>query len=280
MTRGTTIFISRLFFSAFFCLGLIYQINAQENTTWLDKKIIIDGLPSEWQQTDLKKDDKGSYYYCISNDSSTLYIGLLLKDDISKAKFLNAGFSIFLNSEGKEKKSLSIDFPLPDAEYDLSSDPRLLTDLKGIQLMGVLHAKQYDLSGFKDGNGKQNISSENKAGIQLAFGFTDSSFLFYEVNIPLTAIFKKMNSFSEISQQNIAVCFLINAITKPTGQSSNSGVPPTPVSGRGGRGNQSRLESNNSPASGNNNTQRSFGQMEKLFQGSKIWKTVNLANPI
>lgn len=280
MSRNTTILISRLSLSVFLCLWTFLQIQAQDTASWLNKPITMDGLPSEWQQSDLKKDDKVGYHYRISNDSSILYIGLLLKDEILKAKFLNAGFSIFLNGEGKEKRSFNIDFPLPDAEYDLSGDPRRLMDLKGIQLMGMLHAKQYDLSGFKDGNGKQNISDENKAGIQLALGLTDSSFLFYEVKIPLTAIFKKMNSFSEISQQNIAVCFLFNAITRPTGQTANNGVPPTPVSGRGGRGSQSRLESINSPASGNSKTERNFGQMEKLFQGSKTWKTVSLAKPL
>jgi hypothetical protein len=203
----------------------------------------------------------------------------LLKDEISKTKFLNAGFSIFLNSEGKEKKSLDINFPLPDAEYDLASDPRRLMDMKGIQLMGLLHAKQYQLSGFKNGNGKQNITDENKAGIQIALGLTDSGFLFYEVSIPFTAIFKKMNSFDEIDQNNIAVCFLFNGIKKPS-QSSNGGVPPTPVSGRSVRTNQTTSESNNFPGRNNNNTQQNFGQMEKLFQSSKTWRIVNLAKLI
>jgi hypothetical protein len=283
MNRAVTILISRLFFSAFFCLWTVLQIHAQDTASWLDKIITMDGLPIEWEQSDLKTDNKGGYHYCISNDTSKLYIGLLLKDEFSKAKFLNAGFSIFLNSEGKEKRSLSIDFPLPDVEYDLSGDPRRLMDLKGIQLMGLLHAKQYDVSGFKDGNGKQNISDENKAGIQIALGLTDSGFLFYEVMIPFSAMSKKMNSFSEINQKNMAVCFLSNAITKPTGQQSQfstSGVPPTPVSGRGGRGGQPQSESNNFPRSGNNNTPRSFGEMEKLFQNYRTWKIVNLAKSI
>lgn len=279
MSRGVTIFISRLSFFAFFCLCTVLQIDAQDTAVWLGKEITMDGLPSEWQQNDLKRDNKGGYQYCIANDTSTIYIGLLLKDEISKAKFLNAGFSIFLNSEGKEKKSFSIGFPLPDAEYDVASDPGKLMDLKGIQLMGLLHAKQYELSGFKDGNGKQNVSDENKSGIQLALGLTDSSFLFYEVKIPFSAIFKKMSSFDEISQGNIAVCFLSNAITKPS-QSSNIVVPPGPVSGRRGRGGPPPAENNNFPSPGNNNTPRNSGQMEKLFQGSKAWKLVNLTKSI
>jgi hypothetical protein len=156
-------------------------------------------------------------------------------------------------------------------------------DLKGIQLMGLLHAKQYEVSGFKDGNGKQNISDENKAGIQIALGLTDSGFLFYEVMIPFKALSKKVNSFSEINQKKLSVCFLFNAILKPSGQQSqsfnNSGVPPTPVSGRGGRGGQPQSEINNFPRSGNN-TPKSFGEMEKLFQNYRTWKIVNLAKSI
>ena len=276
MSRVITIFISRSSLSAFFCLWTVLQINAQDTSRWCDRIITMDGLPSEWEQTDFRKDDKGEYDYCISNDTSTLYFGLLLKDEISKTKFLNAGFSIFMNSEGKEKRSLDINFPLPDAEYDLTSDPRRLMDIKSIQLMGLLHSKQYQLSGFKDGNGKQNISDENKAGIQIALGLTDSGFLFYEVSIPFTAIFKKMNSFNEIDQNNIAVCFLFNAIKKPS-QSANNGVPPTPVSGRSVRTNQTTSDNNSFPGNSNNNSQKNFGKMEKLFQSSKTWRIVNLA---
>src|ERR1700741_2904487 len=99
MARLLTIFISRLFFSAFFCLWLVSQINAQDTASWLGEEITMDGLLAEWQETELKKDNEAGYFYCISNDTSILYIGLLLKDEILKTKFLNAGFSIFMNSE-------------------------------------------------------------------------------------------------------------------------------------------------------------------------------------
>jgi hypothetical protein len=282
MTRLATIFKSRLSCSAFFCLWLVSQINAQDTASWLGKEITMDGLPSEWKQTDLKKDSKAGHLYCIANDSSILYIGLLLKDEILKTKFSNAGFSIFLNSEGKEKKSFSVDFPLPDAENDIASDPARLMDLKGIQYIGMLHANQYRLSGFKEGNGKQNTSDENKNGVQLALGITDSAFLFYEVKIPLPAIFKQMTSFKEINQQNIAVCFSFNAMTKPSGQSSqssNSGVPPGPVSARGGRG-ATQPDPQNSGFPARSSAGQDFGEMEKLFHSSKTWKTVSLAKPI
>lgn len=283
MTLLATILKSRLSCSAFFCLWLVSQINAQDTACWLDKEIAMDGLPSEWKDADLKKDSKAGHLYCIANDSSTLYIGLLLKDEILKTKFLNAGFSIFLNSEGKEKRSFSCDFPLPDAEYDIAAEPARLMDLKGIQYMGMLHAKQYHLSGFKDGNGKQNISDENNSGVQLALGLTDSAFLFYEVKIPLPAVFKKMTSFNEIKQQDIAVCFSFNAITKPSGQSSqssNNGVPPGPVSARSARS-ASQLDAQNSGFPGrSSNAGRDYSQMENLFHSSKTWKTVSLAKPI
>ena len=174
-------------------------------------------------------------------------------------------------------------FPCPIAEYDIAADPARIMDLKGIQYMGMLHAKQYHLSGFKDGNGKQNISDENKSGIELALGLTDSAFLFYEVKIPLQTIFKNMTSYKEINQQDIAVCFSFNAMTKPSGQSSQSSsgtVPPGPVSARGARS-ASQVDAQNSgiPAR-SSNAGRDYGQMENLFHSSKTWKTVSLAKPI
>jgi len=111
--QPTTIFaFIRWFLPVFFCLVLITS-NAQDNNAsavdssiWLDKKIIIDGKATEWNESDFVNDEKSGFRYLISNDSSVLYICIIAGDDIITTKILNAGFSIFLNNEGKKKKVL------------------------------------------------------------------------------------------------------------------------------------------------------------------------------
>ena len=267
---------TRQLLSAFFCFLLI-GLNAQENNSsnengssqWLNKKIDVDGKIIEWDQSDLINDPKAGLSYIIANDTSVLYIGLVIKDEIIKAKFLNAGFSIFLNNEGKKKRSYSIDFPLQDEEHSIANNPESLRDLKSLMLINFLHARTYQLIGFKQGSGVHNIDKSNDAGIKVSIDLADSGAIVYETIIPFSSILKKQPSSQANDENNLAVCFSFNAATRPVTLpvQTTGGVSGNPQSA--GR----RFTNSNTP----NVPPPSSGQIEKLFQSSKTWKVISLA---
>lgn len=268
--------ITRHLLTAFFCFFLI-EANAQENNSsneyessrWLDKQIIADGKIIEWNQSDMINDPKAGLSYIIANDTAVLYIGLIIKDDIIKAKFLNAGFSIFLNSEGKKKKNYAIDFPLHDVNHSIADYPESLRDLKSLMLINFLHARNYQLTGFKQGSGVYIIDNSNDAGIKVSLNLTDSGTLVYESIIPLASILKKQPVLPTNDENNLAVCFSMNAATKPVNLPVQTigGVSGNPQSA--GR----RFTNSNTPVI----PPPSSGQIEKLFQSSKTWKVISLA---
>ena len=277
MCPASVFIMSRQFFCAIFCFLLI-GLNAQENNSsnenassrWLDKQTIADGKIIEWDLADLIYDPKAGFSYIIANDTSVLYIGLIIKDDINKAKFLNAGFSVFLNSEGKKKKTYAIDFPLPDPDHSIADYPESLRDLKSLMLINFLHARKYQLSGFKQGSGVYTIENSNDAGIKVSLDLTDSGTLIYETIIPFASILKKQPALQTHEENTLAICFSFNAATKPVSlpaQYTTSGVSGNPQSA--GR----RFANSNTPAI----PPPSSGQLEKLFQSSKTWKVISLA---
>jgi len=276
--QPTTIFaFIRWFLPVFFCLVLITS-NAQDNNAsavdssiWLDKKIIIDGKATEWNESDFVNDEKSGFRYLISNDSSVLYICIIAGDDIITTKILNAGFSIFLNNEGKKKKSYVIDYPLKDEENNVVNNPEKLQDLKSLKVISFLHARNYQLSGFKKGDGLYSIDDANNAGIKVSVGLADySGDVVYETTIPFSSIFKAQPSFQTNNEANIAVCFSINALPKPGSNSASETVGIT--GGRSTSRQVGRIPINN-PAT----IPGDFSQRNKLFESSKTWKIIALA---
>jgi len=254
--------------------------NAQENSAsnetisseWLNKQITIDGKTDEWNESDFLNDDKTGFNYIVSNDSSILYICLIIKDEILKTKFVNAGFSIFLNSEGKKKRTMEIDFPLPDAENDIANNPEKLRNLKSLQFLSFLHARNYQLTGFKKGDGNYAINNTNDAGINIALSPIDSEIIVYEVQILFSSIYKELPDFKAGNEINIAICFSVNAVSKPIG------LIPAPAIGatNGNPQNAGKRFSNSNIPSAN---QKGNSQMEKLFEKSKTWRIIKMANP-
>jgi len=277
MRPATVLIITRQIFSAFFSL-LLFTANAQESnlsnenvsSRWLDKKIDADGKTTEWNESDFINDAKAGFSYIVSNDTSVLYICLIATDEIIKTKILNAGFSVFLNSEGKKKRSYAIDFPLPDEEYSIANNPESLRNLKSLRLINFLHARTYQLSGLKKGNGLYTINNTNDAGIKVSLDLTDSGSIVYETIIPFSSILKNQFTLLNNDESNIAICFSINAATKPVI------LPASPSIGTVSGNPQSagrRFTNSNVPAT----PPPSPGQMEKLFQSSKAWKIISLA---
>ncbi|MES1216677.1 MAG: hypothetical protein ABUT20_14270 [Bacteroidota bacterium] len=176
---------------------------------------------------------------------------------------------MFLNSEGKKKKSYAIDFPLPDDEHSIANNPEGLRDLKSLRLINFLHVRAYQLSGLKKGNGLYNIGNTNEAGIKVSLDLVDSGAMIYETIIPFSSILKKQLALLSDDESNIAVCFSINGATKPVNLPASA--PIGAVSGNPQLAGK-RFTNNNIPA-----TQPSPGQIEKLFQNSKTWKIISLA---
>lgn len=277
MRTAAVFTITRQLLSSIFCLLLITSNAQQSNSSnenassrWLDKKIVVDGKAAEWIVSDFINDDKAGFSYHISNDSSFLYICLIIKDEMNKTKMLNAGFSIYLNNEGKKKKSYAIDYPLRDEENNLANNPEKMRDLKSMRFISFLHTRNFQLSGFKKTNGLFAVDAANDAGISISIGFDDSGEMIYETSIPFTSINMKPFALQTNDESNIAVCFSINALSKPTGQ-----PPPQVVGGVSGNPQSAgkRFSNSNVPSG----APSGFGQMDMLFQSSKTWKVISLA---
>ena len=238
---------------------------------WQSQEITIDGSDKEWQQSHSFIDNKADIEYYFSNNDSSFYVCLKVKDELTKTKILNAGLVLSVNREGKKKQKCSILFPIKNDEIQVPQGP--IQDLKTMQMLALINAKKYQIDGFDNGDGLYATNETNAAGIRITIGFNDSSELIYEAEIPFAAFYKKAQLSTEDAGKPVAVCITVNGLSKPsmpTDGAPGGGFPPPPSGGAPPQSGALRTP----PGGGING---GFEQMNRLFQSTKTWKIIWLA---
>jgi hypothetical protein len=82
-------------------------------STWRDREVIIDGIDegSEWENARYILEDE-NMILGVLNDNDFLYLRLSTRDRDLQRQVLTAGFTVWLNENGKKKETFGIHFPL------------------------------------------------------------------------------------------------------------------------------------------------------------------------
>ncbi|MEJ0054319.1 MAG: hypothetical protein WDN75_00905 [Bacteroidota bacterium] len=71
--------------------------------------IQIDGHPGEWPMQ-WNKDDKNIFSYNVCTDANNIYVRVKTEDQGAKRKMATFGFTVWMDPNGKKKRSLVLSF--------------------------------------------------------------------------------------------------------------------------------------------------------------------------
>ncbi len=171
----------------FILLGAALSLTAcnevELNSRWRTDPITIDGIITDWNGDAPYFDQDSKIRISILNDKKNLYIHLLTRSETTKRVFLQAGFTLWINSSGDTDKDFGVQFPLPRQRPDFGTvaDHKPQTGIRKI-----LAARQYNLA-IVDGTGSRRtmpITRAEETGIYVRIGIKQG-YLIYELRMPI-----------------------------------------------------------------------------------------------
>lgn len=217
-----------------------------KSAIWQPEQVIIDGDMSEWSNPLMFVDKETKLAYSINNDESNIYLCFKAVDEITKMKLLKVGMTISIDTTGKKKQSISINYPLKGEGIERQTEtPNLIgvkPDMEEIKRKFKQKPQNMVLGGFKSGNGLSMLQNEN--GVVVKLGWDKNNDIFYEMAIPFKSFWK--GSLSEINTSKyITLNVILDALEKPnfggkvrpsgSGRPSGAGGGTGRPSGSGGR---------------------------------------------
>ena len=211
-------------FNAFLLIFATSCSVTEKISQWQDKTIVPDGIPAEYTIPLNHYDSDTKIQYTLSNDLENLYFCIRATEEEAQIKILQAGVQILIDTTGRGKEFVSIQFPLPhdksqgpppNGKPDMKPEPNDSNKPKnpapGMNPMFGLDEMQLD--GFKEGiNGR--ISMENPFGIRFAIKVDAYKNMTFEGIVPFKTFFKDKLSVADASGQFV-VLININAMEAP-----------------------------------------------------------------
>jgi len=223
---------------SFFLIALTSYVSSMGQSAWQAKPVTVDGNPTEWSLPLRFSDSKSSLQFTISNDESNIYMAVRATDQQIQMKILIAGMQIWINPDGKFKKTAGIQFPLPG-----KPDPKVMNENMH---PGMPQGKKPDnmanqfkmqnpkvtLSGFlPEYNGTFNV--DETKGIKAAINWDSDNNMTYELCVPLNSFYiKDMKLLKE--NPVLGIMIVVNAID--FGNNPQGGPPGGAAGGPPGGG--------------------------------------------
>lgn len=193
----------------------------------------IDGKNKEWTSPLPQYNKKTGINYSVTNDLDNLYFVLRIADTSIIKQVLKNGLEIWINKDGKKKKTTGVTFPLPVETVAGQSGTNNATQEGSkqginteISFKGALPGKELKLTGFLIDNGKQPVIG---CRVKVAASIDDAGCLIYELAVPFNTFYKE-----RLDQEDKATKFYIGFIIKDVEISSNEGMPAGMMGGYGG----------------------------------------------
>ncbi|MEN8122322.1 MAG: hypothetical protein ABFS35_18395 [Bacteroidota bacterium] len=215
-------------------LYLILGCSSQKNISsslWCSENVIIDGDFTDWKGKTTFYDNSTRISYGIINDSSILYIGVLIPDQTLQAKILRTGMHIAVDTTGKKQMSPCIIYPYAGENALANIDINNRTDFNGIKRRFKLNVQSMHLSGFKTNNGVNPVQAAN--GVAVGLNWNENGDMFIEACIPLNSLGRK-----DLNPADVANVYSLNIsipAVEPPDFVRNGGGRPSGISGGGGR---------------------------------------------
>src|SRR5574344_1717140 len=217
-------------------------VSAAPKTLPYKTDVVVDGQYTEWTFPLPLTNKRTGLNYAIANDDRHLYLFLHVTDKAIQRQIVSNGFELWINADGKKKKTTGISYPLPLEEETTvapqepagtasvtnntpgsrnnrgttvrsSGNPWGMFGNQTEETDRFVISRDMILHGFLIENGQQPAKgNEVKTAITLD---SDGSML-YEIAIPFNAFLKERLA-SDDAKRTFAICFLVK---KPDSNSS------------------------------------------------------------
>lgn len=259
--------------SYIFILVLIYNCSTPTLQSKLkDHVISVDGNRQEWEG-ELKyfKDEKVAIG--ISNDSNNVYFCLATSDNSKIMKILRSGFTIWLDPQNSDGKTLGIQYPIrKERKSDINGisgnrKKNILGGFNAKKMIEKLEANQYEFLILNEDKFPLNAYPlKNDSGVEVRIGY-EMNQLVYELKMPLAN-----NKYSQIYTDALP-----NEILKVGFETGEFDRPE-----RGERGNQGMRGQGGGMTGGGRGGMRggqrpNMNNMQKMMEPLQFWIEVKLA---
>lgn len=156
-------------------------------STWQANSISIDGDLNDWAHPPNFYDRNSGIGYGISNDSTSLFLCFRIVDEKTQMKILGAGMTVSLDTNGKKKQHVFINYPLE--VFSISSEDKKRPTISTLKTKFKIQENNALFGGFKTGN-DQNVIT-NKNGVTVKVNWDNNSDMIYELAIPFNSFWKE-----------------------------------------------------------------------------------------
>ena len=211
-----------------------------ESGEWRNTPVVADGNLNEWELPLRFFDLKTKLNYTISNDNKNLYFCIRSTEATEIAKMVRAGIFIYIDTTGKRKKDIGINYPLrlessgnkkPEGQSDM---PHQRSEGGFLKRMSTTLAgeSQFSAIGFRSPVGGL-MPLANTAGIKLSATIDSLGCFSYEAVIPFKTFYKETLTASDSTH---IFGITINLPALPMPPSSGGGGSGHRGGGMGGMG--------------------------------------------
>ena len=168
---------------------------------WQNTPVSADGNPSEWRIPLRFYDSDTKLNYTLSNDDEKIYLCVRIVDELSQAKVIKNGLTIWFDTLAKKNKQCGILYPVPDRNAEETSQgdggsrhgggrkKDGSAELDAIKNRFLRQANQMQLVGFKK-NIPDYLTSDNEYGINVSINWDVNNIMIYEAIIPFKTFYK------------------------------------------------------------------------------------------
>lgn len=193
--------------------------------------VVVDGQYDEWGVPLPMSNKRTGLNFDMANDERHLYFFLRVTDKNIQRQIVSNGFELWINADGKKKKTTGLFYPMPQEEVPAEAqetsgarstgtdrgnranqggrpernpwDPFAATDESSDRFV---ISRDMQLQGFLIENGKQ--PAKGHADIRTAITLDADGSMLYELAIPFNTFLKERLD-SEDAGRTFAICFLV-----------------------------------------------------------------------
>ncbi|HEY0177053.1 MAG TPA: hypothetical protein VGC08_11790 [Pedobacter sp.] len=172
-----------------------------DTNMWMQQPVVVDGNSSEWHEPLNNFNTPTQLAFAIANDQQNLYLIIESLDEITTGKLLRGGLTLNINTAGKKKDGIKLNFlgmQQPPSPHHDQADTLDHTEADMNHSEHGPGVSVIQVSGFKnipDGS----LAIPNDAGIQIAAAFNKQKDYICELAIPLAQLNLKGDELKAIA---------------------------------------------------------------------------------
>jgi hypothetical protein len=190
---------------------------------------VIDGKNNEWKSPLPGFDKNTSINYAVANDLDKFYFIIRIADTTIIKQINKYGFEVWINKDGKKKRTTGITFPLAGTNKAINPIDIMTGNVESMNA-GSLRKSDKEitnlkLTGFLIDNGEQSVE---KCPVRVALSYEESGTLIYELAVPFNTFYKE-----KLEMEDAANKFRIGFVVKEAESTDGSMDGPGRMMGYG-----------------------------------------------